>query len=170
MQKPIVVVDSINLDLVVGADQIPQVGETIIGHSFSSFLRREGRQSGSRSSQTRPPRFDGRKCWERRLWIADAHGLQEAGVDTTRVNTVEGASGVALITTGLVGENNIVVVPGANGLLTPKLLETAETTLERAGFLLAYVRVRGPGAVVSCRAGCRRQPHHRGAQEQPRGR
>jgi len=49
---------------------------------------------------------------------AVAQCLDDAGVDTTYVNTVEGASGVALITTGLHGENNIVVVPGANGHLT----------------------------------------------------
>ena len=36
MQKPIVVVGSINLDLVVGAERIPQVGETIIGEAFSA--------------------------------------------------------------------------------------------------------------------------------------
>jgi len=59
----------------------------------------------------------------------------------TYVNTVEGASGVALITTGLHGENNIVVVPGANGHLTPTLLEKAAPILERAGFLLAQLEI-----------------------------
>ena len=42
MQKPIVVVGSINLDLVVGADHIPQVGETIIGNSFNTFYGGKG--------------------------------------------------------------------------------------------------------------------------------
>ena len=35
--KPIVVVGSINLDLVAAADRIPQVGETITGHAFHTF-------------------------------------------------------------------------------------------------------------------------------------
>ena len=69
------------------------------------------------------------------------NGLKNAGVDTTYVNTVEGASGVALITTGRRGENNIVVVPGANGQFTPRLLEKAETILEHAGFLLAQLEI-----------------------------
>jgi ribokinase len=69
------------------------------------------------------------------------NGLKDAGVDTAYVNTVEGPSGVALITTGRLGENNIVVVPGANGRLTPKLLERAATILERAGFLLAQLEI-----------------------------
>jgi ribokinase len=54
---------------------------------------------------------------------------------------VEGASGVALITTGRRGENNIVVVPGANAGLTPELLEKAAPLLERAGFLLAQLEI-----------------------------
>jgi ribokinase len=69
------------------------------------------------------------------------NGLKDAGVDTAYVNTVEGPSGLALITTGRLGENNIVVVPGANGRLTPKLLEKAATILERAGFLLAQLEI-----------------------------
>ena len=40
MQKPIVVVGSINLDLVVGADRIPQVGETITGYRFNNLIYR----------------------------------------------------------------------------------------------------------------------------------
>ncbi|HUO17181.1 MAG TPA: hypothetical protein VMX38_19520 [Verrucomicrobiae bacterium] len=42
MQKPIVVGGSINLDLVVGADRIPQVGETIIGNSFNTAYGGKG--------------------------------------------------------------------------------------------------------------------------------
>ena len=37
MSKPIVVVGSINLDLVVGADRLPLSGETITGNSFATF-------------------------------------------------------------------------------------------------------------------------------------
>ncbi len=54
---------------------------------------------------------------------------------------MNGASGVALITTGLGGENNIVVVPGANAQLTPEFLERAEATLAHAGFLLAQLEI-----------------------------
>jgi ribokinase len=69
------------------------------------------------------------------------NGMEDAGVDTTYVNMVEGASGVALITTGRRGENNIVVVPGANGLLTPELLEKATPLFEQAGFILAQLEI-----------------------------
>jgi len=51
-------------------------------------------------------------------------GLIRAGVDTVCLNTMEEPLGAALITSGGRGENNIVVVPGANGFFIPELLET----------------------------------------------
>ena len=38
-KKPIVVVGSINLDLVAMAEKIPAVGETVIGSDFQMSLR-----------------------------------------------------------------------------------------------------------------------------------
>ena len=141
MQKPIVVVGSINLDLVVGADRIPQVGETIIGNSFNTFCGGKGANQAVAAAKLRYPVLMvgnvGSDAFGTQLRI----GLKDAGVDTAYVNTAEGASGVALITTGRLGENNIVVVPGANGRLTPKLLEKVATILERAGFLLAQLEI-----------------------------
>jgi hypothetical protein len=49
--------------------------------------------------------------------------------------------GIYRWTTGRRGENNIVVVPGANGPLTPELLEKATPILERAGFILAQLEI-----------------------------
>jgi ribokinase len=141
MQKPIVVVGSINLDLVVGADRIPQVGETIIGNSFSTFYGGKGANQAVAAAKLGYPVSMVGNVGNDAFGAQLRNGLEDAGVDTTYVNTVEGASGVALITTGRRGENNIVVVPGANGHLTPKLLEKAATILERAGFLLAQLEI-----------------------------
>src|SRR5258706_3603895 len=141
MQKPIVIVGSINLDLVVGADRIPHVGETIIGNSFSTFYGGKGANQAVAVAKLGYPVSMvgnvGNDAFGTRL----RDGLKDAGVDTTYVNQVEGASGVALITTGRRGENNIVVVPGANGLVTPELLEEATPLLERAGFILAQLEI-----------------------------
>jgi ribokinase len=62
-------------------------------------------------------------------------------LDTRCVSTVSGPSGVALITTGAQGENNIVVVAGANGRLTPQNLDQAAAVLEAAGFILAQLEI-----------------------------
>jgi ribokinase len=140
MQKPIVVVGSINLDLVAGADRIPQVGETVIGNSFKTFYGGKGANQAVAAAKLGYPVSMVGNVGSDGFGEQLRHALQEVGVDTTFVNTVDSASGVALITTGRGGENNIVVVPGANGLLTPQLLEKA-AILQRAGFLLAQLEV-----------------------------
>src|SRR6202522_4879924 len=114
MQKPIVVVGSINLDLVVGADRIPQVGETIIGHSFNTFYGGKGANQAVAAGKLGYPVAMVGNVGNDAFGTQLRNGLKDSGVDTTYVNTVEGASGVALITTGLRGENTIVVVPGSN--------------------------------------------------------
>ena len=119
MQKPIVVVGSINLDLVAGADHIPQVGETIIGTSFNTFYGGKGANQAVAVAKLGYPVSMVGNVGDDAFGPQLRKAMGEAGVDITFVDTVPGSSGVALITTGRNGENNIVVVPGANGLLTP---------------------------------------------------
>lgn len=141
MQKPIVVVGSINLDLVVGADRLPQVGETIIGESFNTFYGGKGANQAVAVAKLGYPVSMVGNVGSDAFGVQLRNGLKDAGVDTAYVNTTEGPSGVALITTGRHGENNIVVVPGANARLTPTLLEKASKILERAGYFLAQLEI-----------------------------
>jgi len=141
MQKPIVVVGSINLDLVATADRIPQVGETITGKKFHTFFGGKGANQAVAVARLGYPVAMVGNVGDDAFGTQLRQGLKEAGADTAYVNTVEGSSGIALIATGSRGENSIVVVPGANGRLTPKLLENAEPLMERAGFLLAQLEI-----------------------------
>lgn len=141
MRKPIVVVGSINLDLVASADRIPQAGETIIGNSFKTFYGGKGANQAVAAARLGYPVAMVGNVGDDAFGANLRTGLEDAGVNTRYVNTVEEASGVALITTGVSGENNIVVVPGANGRLTPALLETAAPLLQGAGCFLAQLEI-----------------------------
>ena len=148
MQKPIVVVGSVNLDLVARADRIPQVGETIIGQSFQTFSGGKGANQAVAAAKLGHPVFMVGNVGDDSFGAQLRQGLESAGVDTSYVHTVKGSSGIALITTGSCGENSIVVVPDANAGLTPKLLESAAPLLERAAFLLAQLEI--PLETVDC--------------------
>src|SRR4029077_18278117 len=141
MQKPIVVVGSINLDLVAGADRIPQIGETIIGHSFNTFFGGKGANQAVAAAKLGYPVAMVGNVGNDAFGTQLRNGLNDAGVDISYLNTVEGPSGVALITTGRRGENSIVVVPGANGHLTPELLDKAAPLLKSAAFLLVQLEI-----------------------------
>jgi ribokinase len=141
MRKPIVVVGSINLDLVVGAERLPLSGETITGNSFATFHGGKGANQAVAAAKLGYPVAMVGNVGNDAFGAELRRGLESAGVDTENVRAVEKSSGVALITTGRQGENNIVVVPGANGQLTPELLEKSAATMERAGILLAQLEV-----------------------------
>jgi ribokinase len=140
-RKPIVVVGSINLDLVVGADRLPVAGETITGNSFATFHGGKGANQAVAAAKLGYPVAMVGNVGNDAFGTELRHGLEAAGVDAENVRTVEESSGVALITTGRQGENNIVVVPGANGRLTPELVEKSSATLDRAGILLAQLEI-----------------------------
>jgi ribokinase len=141
MSKPLVVVGSINLDLVVTADHIPRPGETIIGSRFQTFYGGKGANQAVAAARIGYPTYMIGNVGDDVFGQQLVAGLAEAGVETSAVKTVPGSSGVALITIGTGGENNIVVVPGANGLLTPRQLEESASVLEHAGFLLAQLEI-----------------------------
>ena len=126
MAGHIVVVGSINMDLVVRAPRHPQPGETILGSAFYTFPGGKGANQAVAAA-----RLGGRVKMIGRIG-QDTFGdmllanLQKDGIDTKYVKcTTDAATGVALITVNDNGENNIVVVPGANSKLTPNDIHAA---------------------------------------------
>ena len=141
MTKPIVVVGSINLDLVAAADHIPKPGETIIGSSFQTFYGGKGANQAVAAAKLGHPTYMVGNVGDDVFGPQLRQALNEVHVNTGAVATVDGSSGVALITIAGRGENNIVVVPGANGLLLPDQIERAAPILKQAGFLLAQLEI-----------------------------
>ncbi len=141
MLKPIVVVGSINLDLVARAQHIPRPGETIIGSEFQTFYGGKGANQAVAAAKLGHPTYMVGNVGEDSFGPQLRQALENVGVKTDLVKTVPGSSGVALITIGASGENNIVVVPGANALLTPEQLEEAAPILRQAGFILAQLEI-----------------------------
>src|SRR6202012_4354762 len=111
------------LDLVVGSERIPKIRETVRGKTFNPFFGGKGaNQAVAAAKLEYPVAMVG--CVGTDAFGAQLRkGLKDAGVDIAGVSHVEGASGVALITTSSAGENNIVVVPGVNQYLEPARLD-----------------------------------------------
>src|SRR5262249_36487137 len=131
--KPIVVVGSINIDLVARAERIPLAGETVSSSDFQTHPGGKGaNQAGAGSRLGYPARMIGRvgsDAFAERLRA----GLSECGVDASGVNTSAGPSGVAVIAVAPNGENAIVVTPGANGQVTPKDVDESADAIRNAG-------------------------------------
>jgi ribokinase len=67
--------------------------------------------------------------------------LKEKGVNTDGVIRVPGPSGVALISVARDGSNSIVVVPGANGTVTPAVVDEQADRIRNAGMVLCQLEL-----------------------------
>src|SRR5216683_2466244 len=141
MAKRIIVVGSINLDLVAATQRIPIAGETVAGLSFQTFPGGKGANQAVAAA-----RLGGSVSMLGRLGT-DVFGaqlresLEESKVDIDGIEVVPGSSGVALITTDAKGENAITVVAGANARLSPADLDSHIGFIRSAGILLTQLEI-----------------------------
>jgi ribokinase len=138
-EKPIVVVGSINIDLVARAARIPSPGETLLGEEFSTHPGGKGaNQAVAVARLGYPVKMVGR-LGDDGFGTQLSDHLTRSGVDISGVQTSPGSSGVAVIVVAATGENSIVVVPGANALLTPDDLDESVEILRSASAVLTQL-------------------------------
>lgn len=149
----IIVVGSINTDLVIRTRRIPARGETLIGHSFTVTgggkganqavaAARLSRSKPARDPSTRPAVAIVGKVGQDSFGQQAMTKLEAEGIDLRYVGqSAQAASGVALIAVEETGENCILVAPGANGLLTPSDVAQAGEVLTGARMLLTQLEV-----------------------------
>ncbi|GAB4473215.1 MAG: ribokinase [Anaerolineae bacterium] len=137
MTGHIVVVGSLNMDLVVRVPRHPRPGETIIGGEFQTFPGGKGANQAVAAARA------GSEVVMIGCVGDDAFGanllqtLARDGVNTTYVRRdAQAPSGVALITVDADGQNAIVVASGANARLSPEDVERAQDAFTGAGALL----------------------------------
>jgi ribokinase len=114
----VIILGSLNMDLVARTPHLPAPGETVTGSAFSTAPGGKGaNQAVAAARLGASTRMIGRVG-------ADAYGdalresLRAAGVDTRLVQMDETTStGVAIIAVDDAAENSIIVIPGANGQL-----------------------------------------------------
>lgn len=139
--KPIVVVGSINTDLVSLTDRIPLVGETVLGSDFKIYPGGKGaNQAVAIARLGYPVRMIGRVGTDSFGRDALEH-LKSAGVDTKLVGTSDGSSGIAVICVSAKGENSIIVTPGANATLTPSDVDEHISVIRGASAVLAQLEI-----------------------------
>jgi ribokinase len=141
MSKPIIVVGSINMDLVASAENVPRPGETLIGNAFQTFFGGKGANQAVAVARLGYPSIMVGNVGDDAFGEQLKTGLRRANVSIEAVDTVPGASGVAVIVTSTYGQNSIVFVPGANGKLVPEQLERHTRLLQSAGILLAQLEI-----------------------------
>lgn len=142
MNAKVVVVGSLNMDLVARAQRLPRAGETLPGESFFTVPGGKGanqavavaRLGGSVAMIGNVGDDDYGRQLHRALYVE--------GIDCQGVSTCPGvSSGVALITVDAASQNCIVIIPGANGLLTPRSVQRFDALLQAAEVIICQLEV-----------------------------
>jgi len=135
----IAVVGSINMDLVVQVDRHPRPGETVLGSDYQTFPGGKGANQAVAAA-----RLGGHVRFIGRLG-QDAFGnelyqsLASEGIELRGLKRVSATTGLALITVNAVGENTIIVSPGANHHLFPSDLNVND--LEGAKVVVTQLEI-----------------------------
>ena len=142
MRRPIVVVGSVNLDLVCTGKRIPAPGETVTGETFETFHGGKGANQAVAVGRLGFPVSMIAKVGEDQFGLRLRRALHAESVNVRAVGTAKGiASGVALITVDGNGQNSITVIPGANAQLLPRDLEKSLPQLRTAGMILTQLEI-----------------------------
>lgn len=140
--KKIIVLGSINMDLVVKTDRAPQGGETLSGSSFQTIPGGKGanqavaiaRQGGEVAMIARVGNDGfGNELLEK---------LEENKIDISKIKRdPANSTGVAMIIVEKSGQNRIIIVAGANGEVNNKDTDEASELFEQGEFLVTQFEI-----------------------------
>ena len=154
----IVVLGSINLDLVARVPRFGQPGETRVAESFAMHPGGKGANQALAAARA-GARVTMAGAVGRDAFAAPAlAGLRAGGVDVGAVRAVAGPTGLALIEVAASGENRILIVAGANAhadasdvradWLGPSTVVLLQQEIPAAANLALAARARAAGARV----------------------
>jgi ribokinase len=138
----IIVVGSLNMDLVGKAEKLPAVGQTVLGDSFSLIPGGKGANQAVAAA-----RLGSSVAMIGRLG-ADSFGdilqenLEKAGINTAFVRRTEGiSSGTALIFVDEEGNNKLMAIPGANGTVSREDIDIADGLFRSAKIVMLQLEI-----------------------------
>ncbi len=138
----IIVIGSINLDLIANVDRLPSPGETVSGSSFTTAPGGKGANQAVAAA-----RLGARVTFVGRIG-EDERGdrvlsaFHREKVETSHIIRDPAApTGVALVQVDDSGEKQILAVPGANQRLTPADVQRAADVIRGADLLILQLEV-----------------------------
>lgn len=154
--KQVIVVGSINVDIVFSTQKIPQVGETVLGYRYYTVPGGKGaNQALALHRLGAAVNFIG-KVGQDHFAPQALSILKQESMDLQFITRAEGvATGAASIIVDEQGRNCIVVAPGANARLTPADVQMHKDLFQRADAVVMQFEV--PMDTIRCAAQLARQ-------------
>ena len=141
------------MDLVVRSPHLPQPGETLTGHSFSTVAGGKGANQAVAAARLGAATTLVGRVGSDGFGTTLRQGLRAAGVDDAAVIPDSQAStGIAAIAVADSGENHIIVVPGANGTVGEDDVQRLSPYLPHHRHLLLQLEIPLPAVVAAAQA------------------
>lgn len=141
MAKPIVVVGSTNIDLIVRLPRLPAVGETVAGGRFLQAFGGKGANQAVAAA-----RAGGAVAFITAVG-ADPFGAEALAnfgrdaIDTSAALRAAGPTGTAVILVGPGGDNVIALAPGANDALVPAQIDAHAALIASAAMVVLQMEI-----------------------------
>ncbi|NJM70529.1 MAG: ribokinase [Scytonema sp. RU_4_4] len=149
----IIVFGSINIDLVATAPRLPVAGETLLGHDFFKAPGGKGANQAVALARLGISTYMVGRVGADSFGTELVNSLQASGVQTNNVFVDETvSSGVAIISVDVRGENQIIVIPGANGRVNQEDVGRLSCLLPKATVLLLQFEIPIPAVVAAAKA------------------
>jgi len=141
----VVVIGSVNMDLVARSPRLPVPGETVSGSEFATIPGGKGANQAVAASRLGAGTAMIGCVGEDAFGESLRGGLELDGIDCSGLRVIPGvSSGVALIVVDQGGRNGIVIVAGANGRLEPADIDANEPLLAAARIAVMQLEVPLP--------------------------
>ena len=142
MGKKILVIGSLNMDMVIPVKELPQKGETILGGSPAHIPGGKGANQACAAGKLGGAVTMLGKVGQDGMGRALKENLAAAGVEVTHVEeTPDAPTGMAVIYVGETGSNSIVVIPGANGLCDAAFIEANEELIAAHDIIVLQLEI-----------------------------
>ncbi|MDQ3386173.1 MAG: PfkB family carbohydrate kinase, partial [Actinomycetota bacterium] len=136
----VLVVGSINQDFLLKVEQRPQPGETVTNAELSLHNGGKGANQAAAAALLGASVAMLGRVGDDDLGGPLVEALEEKGIDTSLIESIEGEStGAAFITLTPDGENAITVAPGANRRMRPEDVEAASQAIGEAKILVSQM-------------------------------
>jgi len=141
----IVVLGSLNMDLIVRTERIPRPGETVHGYGFSTVPGGKGANQAAAAARLGAAVTMLGRVGQDAFGDAMLDNMMMQGVETGYIlRDRREPSGIALIQIQEDGDNSIVVAPGANGRVSIDDVDRATEMIWGASFLVVQFEVPLP--------------------------
>lgn len=145
MQARVLVIGSLNMDLVARAERLPRPGETLAGASFTTVPGGKGANQAVAAArlgaEVAMVGCVGDDAYGEQL----RRGLEADGIDCQAVKVAAGVpSGVAMIVVDDQSQNAIVIIAGGNGQLSPADVQRFDPLLLQADVVVCQLEIPYP--------------------------